>query len=79
MSDSVRHYGLAIACRAPLSMGLSRQEYWSVLPFPPPWALPDPGMEPVSPASPSLEGGFFTNEPPEKPGCSVLVSLLFFC
>ena len=31
-----------------------RQEYWSVLPFPPPGNLPNPGIEPVSPASPAL-------------------------
>ena len=38
-----------IAYQAPLSMGLSRQEYWSGLPFPPPGDLPDPGIEPRSP------------------------------
>ena len=38
------------ACQAPLSMGFSRQEYWSVLPFPSPRDLPDPEMEPGSPA-----------------------------
>ena len=38
--------------QAPLSMGFSKQEYWSGLPFPPPGDLPDPGNEPVSPASP---------------------------
>ena len=38
------------ACQAPLSMGFSRQEYWSGLPFPSPGDLPDPGMEPRSPA-----------------------------
>ena len=37
---------------APLSMGFSRQEYWSGLPFPPPWDLPNPGMETASPPSP---------------------------
>ena len=36
--------------QAPLSMGLSRQEYWSGLPFPPPGDLPDPGIELRSPA-----------------------------
>ena len=35
-----------VACQAPLSMGFSRQEYWSGLPFPSPGDLPDPGMEP---------------------------------
>ena len=37
-------------CQAPLSMGFSRQEYWSGLPFPPPGYLPNPGIEPRSPA-----------------------------
>ena len=39
-----------VACQAPLSMGFSRQEYWSGLPFPSPEDLPDPGIEPRSPA-----------------------------
>ena len=39
-----------VACKAPLSMGFSRQEYWSELPFPSPGDLPDPGIEPRSPA-----------------------------
>ena len=38
------------ACLAPLSMGFSRQEYWTGLPFPSPRDLPDPGIEPGSPA-----------------------------
>ena len=38
-----------VACQAPLSMGLSRQEYWSGWPFPSPGDLPDPGIEPGSP------------------------------
>ena len=41
-------------------MGFFRQEYWSELPFPAPEAFPDPGIEPVSPVSPALVGGFFT-------------------
>ena len=49
-----------VACQAPLSMGLSRQEYWNGLSCPPLGDLPDPGMEPVSLTSPALEGGFFT-------------------
>ena len=52
------------AHQAPLSMGFSRQEYWSGLPFPPPGHLPNPGIEPVSPA---LAGGCFTTEPLGKP------------
>ena len=42
---------------APLSMGSSRQEYWSGLPFPPPGDLSDPGIDPVSLASSELAGG----------------------
>ena len=49
-----------VACQAPLSMGFSRQEYWSGLPFPSPGDLPDPGIEPTSLASPALAGRFFT-------------------
>ena len=37
-----------VACQAPLSMGFSRQEYWSGLPCPPPGDLPNPGIEPGS-------------------------------
>ena len=48
-----------VARQAPLSMGFSRQEYWSGLLCPPPEDLPHPGMEPTSPASPALAGGFF--------------------
>ena len=48
-----------VAQLAPLSMGFSRQEYWSGLPFPSPGDLPDPGMEPASLVSPALAGGFF--------------------
>ena len=46
--------------QAPLSMELSRQEYCNGLPSPPPGDLPDPGIEPTSPVSPALAGGFFT-------------------
>ena len=45
-------------------MGLFRQEYWSGLPFPSPGDLPDPGIEPRSPA---LESDALTSEPPGKP------------
>ena len=44
-------YGLYVALQPPLSMGSSRQEYWSGLPFPPPRDLPDPGIEQVSQVS----------------------------
>ena len=46
--------------QAPLSMELSRQEYWSGLPFPDPGNLPDPGTKPMSLLSPVLVGRFFT-------------------
>jgi len=45
-------------------MRFPRQEYWSGLPFPSPQDLPNPGIEPMSPA---LAGEFFTTEPPGKP------------
>ena len=48
-----------LAHQAPLSMGFSRQEYWSGLPCPPAGDLPDPGIEPASLMSPALAGGFF--------------------
>ena len=57
-----------VARQAPLSMGFSRQEYWSGLPFLLPRDLPDPGIELVSPA---LVGKFFTTEPAGKP-CSTV-------
>ena len=46
--------------QASLSMGFSRQEYWSGLSCPPPGDLPDPGIEPMSLTSPALAGMFFT-------------------
>ena len=52
-----------VAYQAPLSMGFSRQEYWSGLPFPSPGDLPDSGIEPGSPA---LEADALTSEPPGK-------------
>ena len=52
------------AHQAPQSMGFSRQEYWSGLPFPSPGDLPNPGIEPGSPA---LEADALTSEPPGKP------------
>ena len=52
-----------VAYQASLSMGFSRQEYWSGLPFPSPGDLPDPGTEPGSPA---LEADALPSEPPGK-------------
>ena len=51
-----------VAYQAPLSMGISRQEYWSGLPFPSP-DLPDPGIEPGSPA---LKADTLLSKPPGK-------------
>ena len=48
-----------VAHQAPLSMGFSRQEYWSGLPCPSPRDLPNPGIESTSLMSPALAGGFF--------------------
>ena len=53
-----------VAHQAPPSMGFSRQEYWSGLPFPSPGALPDPGIEPRSPI---MQADALTSEPPGKP------------
>ena len=50
---------LDCSLHAPLSLGFSRQEYWSGLPCPPPGDLPDPGVEPRSLMSPAVAGGFF--------------------
>ena len=63
MSDSLTPWTVALQASL-ISMGYPRQEYWSVLPFPPPGALPDPG---IKPAPPALADGFFTTEPPGKP------------
>ena len=53
-----------VAYQAPPSMGFSRQECWSGLPFPSPGDLPDPGIEP---GSLPLEADALTSEPPGKP------------
>ena len=49
-----------VAYQAPPSMGFSRQEYWSGVPFPSPGDLPDPGIEPMSLMSLALASRFFT-------------------
>ena len=56
---------MAGSCQAPLSMGFSRWEYWSGLPFPPPGDLPNPGTEPGSPA---LLADFLLSEIQGRPG-----------
>ena len=53
-----------VAYHAPPSMGFSRQEYWSGLPFPSSEDLPNPGIEPASPA---LQADTLLSEPPGKP------------
>jgi len=55
-------------------MEFSRQEYWSALPFPPPEDLPDPGIEPMYPASPALPSGFFTTKPPRMSYVNITIS-----
>ena len=60
-----------VAHQTPLSMGFSRQEYWSGLPFPSPGDLPDPEIEP---GSPTLQADALTSEPPGKPLCRVSVN-----
>ena len=56
-----------VACQAPLSMGFSRQEYWSGVPYPPPWALSNPGIEPMSSVYLPWICEFFITETPGKP------------
>ena len=65
LSDSLPPYG-------PQPMGFSRQEFWSGQPFPSPWDLPDPGIEPRSLA---LKVGSLPSEPPVKP---IILSLCEF-
>ena len=62
VSNSLQLYGLKLI-EAPLSMGSFRQEYWSGLPFSSPGNLPNPRIEPESPA---LARGLFTTEPRGK-------------
>ena len=59
MSDSWQTLWTVVH-QAPLSMGFSRQEYWSELPCPPPGDLLNPGIKPMSLMSPALAGGVFT-------------------
>ena len=53
-----------VALQAPLSVGFFRQQYWSVLPCPPPGDFLDPGIIPLSLRAPALAGGFFTTSAP---------------
>ena len=63
-----------VARQAPLSMGFSRQEYWGGLPFPSPGDLPNPGIEPGSPA---LQADALFSEPSRGAGEAKLESDLF--
>ena len=64
-----------VADQAPLSMGFSRQEYWSGLPFPSPGDLPDLGIEP---GSPTLQADALSSKPPGKPQeCIRLLYMVF--
>ena len=63
-----------VAHQAPLSMGFSRQEYWSRLPFPSPGDLPNLGIEPGSPAS---QADALPSEPPWKPTLIYLKQAFF--
>jgi len=70
--------GLYVTCQAPLSMGFSRQQYWSRLPFASPEDIPDPGIESMSPVSPALAGGHFTTVPSGKPNLTLVRFILTF-
>ena len=61
-----------VAYQSPPSMGFSRQECWSGLPFPSPGDLPDPG---IKPRSPTLRANVLPSEPPGKPQVLILTSL----
>ena len=67
----VRLFGTpwTVAYQAPPSMGFSKQEYWNGLPFPSPGDLPNPGIEPRSPA---FQADTLTSEPPGKPQIIVI-------
>ena len=64
----------SVAYQAPPSMEFSRQEYWSGLPFPSPGELPDPGIEPRSPA---LQADALPSELPGKPLPSLIIHTLW--
>ena len=69
-----------VACQVPLSLGFSRQEYWSGLPFPPSGDLLDPGIKPKSLTSPALAGRFFTTSATWEalsPTCKSTFSYIF--
>ena len=65
-----------VAYQAYPSMGFSRQEYWSGLPFPSPGDFPDLG---IKPGSPTLEADALTSEPSGKPSVFFLKDWLIWC
>ena len=66
-----------VAHQAPLSMGFSRQEYWTGLPFPSPGDRPDPGIKGIEPGSPAVQADSLATEPPGKPSVSNSSSIFF--
>ena len=74
MSDSLQPHGLQTT-RVLCPGGFSRQEYWSGLLCPPPGDLPDPGIEPRSLMSPTLQADSLPSEPPGKPTRMFIVAL----
>ena len=72
LSDSVTPWTLA--CQTPLSMGFSRQEYWTGLPKPSPGDLPNPGIESMSPVLPARS---LPSESAQKPKNTGVGSLSF--
>ena len=68
-----------VAHQAPLSMGFSRQEYWSRLAHPTPGDLPNPRIKLASPESPALAGGFFTTVQPGQVKVKLIQSCLTLC
>ena len=65
-----------VACQATLSVGFSREEYWSGLTFPTPEGLFDPGIQLTSLMSPALAGGFFTTSATWEPYIHSAVGLI---
>ena len=75
MSDSSQR---TVACQAPLSMGFSQQEYYSVLPCHPTGELPNSGIKPASLTSRKLAGGFLTLAPAGKPRAYIYIYLSIY-
>ena len=72
VSDSLQLYTTRLLC----PWGFSRQKYWSESPYPPPGDLPNPGTEPMSPASPAMQADSLPTEPLGKPHASLMLLLL---